>query len=111
VPQGRGKIERFSDTITTELLPGPPGHLAAGGATLATPPRLSLAELDAAIGRFVVDDYHARVHSETWQAPRERWLAGGWLPRMPDSLEINGLTTITRAVIQTEREGLVIGRP
>jgi putative transposase len=107
VPQGRGKIERFFGTITTELLPALPGHLAPGSGTPASAPRLSLAELDDAIGRFVIDDYHARAHSETRQAPRERWLAGGWLPQMPESLERLDLLLLTVAKPRVvQRDGI-----
>ncbi|MCA1679483.1 MAG: Mu transposase C-terminal domain-containing protein [Actinobacteria bacterium] len=87
VPQGRGKLERLFGTITSELLCGLPGWLTPGSAKPATAPALSLAELDGAIGRFLVEDYNQRAHSETKVAPAERWAAGGWLPRMPDSPE------------------------
>jgi putative transposase len=97
VPQGRGKIERFFGTITTELLPSLPGYLAVGSGVPAVSPRLSLAGLDTAIGRFIVEDYHAREHSETRQPRAERWLAGGWLPRMPESLEQLDLLLLTVA--------------
>ena len=97
VPQGRGKIERFFGTVTTELLPGLPGYLAPGGRGPATPPALSLTELDEAIGRFLVGDYHGREHSETREAPAARWLAGGWLPRLPESLEQLDLLLLTVA--------------
>jgi putative transposase len=50
-PQGRGKIERLFGTLTTELLPELPGHLPA------TPPRLSLAELDRAVDAFIAGTY------------------------------------------------------
>ena len=86
VPQGRGKLERLFGTITSELVCGLPGWLAPGSAKPATAPALSLAELDDAIGRFL-EDYSHRAHSETQQAPAQRWAAGGWLPRMPDSPE------------------------
>lgn len=84
-PQGRGKVERLFGTLDTELLPELPGHLVRGKP--ATPPRLSLPELDAAIGAFLVGTYHVRLHSETGTPPRAAWLGNGWLPRMPDSLE------------------------
>lgn len=87
VPQGRGKIERLFGTITTELLPTLPGYLPPAGAGPASAPGLSLGELDVAIGRWLSADYHARPHSETKIAPLERWAAGGWLPRLPESLE------------------------
>jgi DNA transposition AAA+ family ATPase len=107
VPQGRGKIERFFGTITTELLPRLPGHLSPGSATPATAPQLSLAELDDTIGRFVITDYHARAHTETREAPRERWLANGWLPRMPDSLEQLDLLLLTIAKPRVvQRDGI-----
>jgi putative transposase len=86
VPQGRGKIERFFGTVTTELLPQLPGYLPPPGAGPPIAPGLSLAELDAAIGRWL-SDYHARPHSETNAPPLRRWAAGGWLPRLPESLE------------------------
>ncbi|CAN5800543.1 Mu transposase C-terminal domain-containing protein [soil metagenome] len=84
-PQGRGKVERLFGTLGTELLPELPGHLVGGKP--ATPPRLSLSELDAAIGAFLIGTYHAREHREIGVPPRLAWLGEGWLPRMPESLE------------------------
>lgn len=84
-PQGRGKIERLFGTLNTELLPELPGHLIGGKP--ATPPRLSLTELDAEIGSYIVGTYNARAHSEIDTSPHRAWLGDGWLPRMPDSLE------------------------
>jgi putative transposase len=54
-PQGRGKVERLFGTLTTELLPDLPGHLVGGRP--ATPPRLSLAELDRAVDAFIAGTY------------------------------------------------------
>ena len=51
------------------------------------PPRLSLAELDQAIGAFIAGTYHVRAHSETGQAPLDAWRSNGFLPRSPESLE------------------------
>ncbi len=55
--------------------------------TRASPPRLILPELDAALDAWVTATYNARAHSETGVAPQQAWLADGWLPRNPDSLE------------------------
>ena len=44
--------------------------------------------MDAAGGRYILDTHHHRVHPETGQSPLARWSVGGWLPRMPDSLEV-----------------------
>lgn len=53
----------------------------------ASSPRLTLPQLDTAIGQWITGTYHCRPHSETGQAPQQAWLADGWLPRIPDSLE------------------------
>ena len=84
-PQGRGKVERLFRTLNTELLPELPGHLQGGKP--ASQSRLSLPELDAAIGAFVVGHYNIRVHGAIGAAPVEAWRGDGWLPRLPDNLE------------------------
>jgi len=99
VPQGRGKIERFFGTVTTELLPHLPGHIPHGtrGQPL-TPPTLTLGQLDGILERFVVEDYHARPHSETGQPPVQRWLGDGWIPRTPthpEDLDLDLLLLLT----------------
>jgi putative transposase len=94
-PQGRGKVERLFGTVNTELLPDLPGHLV--GATPATAPRLSLAELDRAVATFIAGTYNIRVHSETDKAPLEAWRREGFLPRLPDSLEELDLLLVMHA--------------
>ena len=94
-PQGRGKVERLFGTINTELLPELPGHVVGGKP--ATPPRLSLAELDRAVGAFVSSTYHVRPHGETGQAPLDVWRGRGFLPRLPESLEDLDLLLIMHA--------------
>ena len=69
------KVERLFGTVNAELLPDLPRHLV--GATAATAPRLSLAELDRAVGAFIAGTYNTRVHSETDEAPLEAWLGAG----------------------------------
>jgi putative transposase len=94
-PQGRGKVERLFGTVNTELLPDLPGHLV--GATPTTAPRLSLAELDRAVGAFIAGTYNTRVHSETDAAPLAAWRGAGFLPRLPDSLEELDLLLVMHA--------------
>jgi putative transposase len=84
-PQGRGKIERLFRTINTELLPELPGNLRNGKP--ASPPRLSLAELDAAIGAYIVTTYNMRPHRAIGVPPVDAWRGDGWLSRMPETLE------------------------
>lgn len=104
-PQGRGKLERFFGTVTTELLPGLAGHLVHGKAV--TPPALTLTQLDTAIGAWITGTYHQRRHSETGQTPLQAWLADGWLPRMPDSLEALDLLLVMVATPRTvHRDGI-----
>jgi putative transposase len=103
-PQGRGKIERFFGTINTELLPALPGHLAPG--TTAPAPSLDLAGIDNAINSYI-RRYNARTHRELRTSPLQAWIADGWLPRLPDSLEqLDGflLTVPTTRVVQ--RDGI-----
>jgi putative transposase len=84
-PQGRGKVERLFGTLNTECLAELPGYLIQGQP--ATPPKLSLPELDATLGTYFLSTYNCRAHREIGMAPIEAWLGQGWLPRMPESLE------------------------
>lgn len=84
-PQGRGKVERFMGSVTTGLLPELPGYLAPGHRRPQA--RLTLPEFDAALAAWITQTYHQQPHSETGVPPQQAWLADGWLPRTPDSLE------------------------
>ncbi|WP_219419540.1 Mu transposase C-terminal domain-containing protein [Pseudonocardia nigra] len=96
-PRGRGKVERFFDMINTMCLAGLPGYAPRGTPDRAEQAQLTLPDLHEAIGRFITTTYHQRVHSETRQPPHARWIAGGFLPRMPDSLEQLDLLLLTVA--------------
>ena len=107
-PQGRGKIERFYGSITTELLPHLPGYIPHGtnGEPL-TDPALSLEQLDAILERFIVTEYNQRPHSETHQVPAHRWAASGFIPRAPvrpEDLDLLLLTAATTRKVQ--RDGI-----
>ncbi|MGX6446469.1 Mu transposase C-terminal domain-containing protein [Patulibacter sp. S7RM1-6] len=107
VPQGRGKIERIFGSITTELLPTLPGYLAPNRrGTPENTPTLALGALDAEIAGWI-GRYNVRPHPETKVAPVNRWATGGWLPRMPDSLEDLDLLLLTVAKARTvHRDGI-----
>jgi putative transposase len=64
-PQGRGKIERFFETVRLQFLVEVEARLPA-----------DVAELNRLFSAWVETVYHRRVHSETEQAPIERLLAG-----------------------------------
>lgn len=103
-PQGRGKIERFFGTVNTELLAALPGHLGPGSRTPT--PVVDLAGLDRAIGAFI-GTYNDRTHSELGISPRDAWVADGWLPRMPDSLqELDGLLLTVPKNRVVQRDGI-----
>ncbi|MGP4103568.1 Mu transposase C-terminal domain-containing protein [Nonomuraea sp. KM90] len=86
-PHGHGKIERFMDTMNQMCLAHLPGYAPKGSTGRAAQATLTLAELDAAIGRFIREVYNLRPHSETGLPPQARWEAGAFIPRMPDCLE------------------------
>jgi putative transposase len=104
-PQGRGKVERFFGSINTELLTELPGHLVHGKPSTA--PALSLRQLDEAIGQFITGIYHQRTHSEINVSPHQAWVAEGWLPQMPDSLEQLDVLLVTAATSRAvHRDGV-----
>jgi putative transposase len=91
-PRGRGKIERFFESVSQVLLPRLPGHGPGGTAQKAG---LTLAEMTAELEKFLVDEYHKETHTTTGFRPQERWTAGGFLPQMPESLERLDLLLLT----------------
>ncbi len=93
MPRGRGRIERFFQTINQLFLCTLPGYAPNGappGASL-----LPLPELDTRLRDFLLDDYHQRIHSETRTAPQARWEASGFLPHLPESAEHLDLLLLT----------------
>jgi putative transposase len=67
-----------------------PGFKSSGGKR-----RLTLAEFDVLLREFILDTYHERLHGETGVAPIQRWEQGGFLPRMPETLDLLLLTVPT----------------
>lgn len=108
VPQGRGKIERFYGTITTELLPHLPGHIPHGtNGTPITPPTLTLEQLDGILEEFIVTEYNGRPHSQTREIPVQRWSASGFIPRTPTHPEDLDLLLLTAAATRkVQRDGI-----
>ncbi|GHO88189.1 Mu transposase C-terminal domain-containing protein [Dictyobacter formicarum] len=84
-PRGRGKIERFFQTVEQMLLPHLPGFEGANGKTPGT--LLSLSAFDTCFRTWLLEDYHQRVQEEIRSAPQARWEESGFLPQMPESLE------------------------
>jgi putative transposase len=95
MPRGRGKIERFFRTVNQRLLCGLPGYTPGG--TPPGPAVLTASAFEAELERFILDQYHQQPHSETGEPPQARWAGGGFLPRMPESLEQLDLLLLTVA--------------
>ncbi len=94
-PRGRGKMERFFGTVNQLLLSDLPGYAPEGSERVE--PVLTLAELDSRFRTWLLDGYHRRIHGETKQPPADRWQQGGFLPRMPESIERLDLLLLTVA--------------
>jgi putative transposase len=81
-PQGRGKIERFFNTVNSQFLTEittvdtKTGVVDDGVGSMVT----TLEELNALFGSWVEMVYHRAIHSTTGQTPLARWDAG-WVGR------------------------------
>ena len=95
-PRGRGRIERFFNTVNQLLLARLPGYAPAGFATQVTP-GLDLQGFAHAFEHFVLHEYHQTPHSATGIPPQARWSANGFLPQMPTSLDQLDLLLLTVA--------------
>lgn len=94
-PRGRGKIERFFQSVEQLFLEQQPGYAPSEawpksvgqGTGKARAGVLSLEELEQRFREWLLVDYHHRVQKGQNKGPQERWEEGGFLPRMPESLE------------------------
>ena len=100
-PRGRGKIERFFRSLGQVHLCTLPGYAPAGHSAKAA---LTLADLGREIETYLVRDYHTKPHSATGLAPQARWDAGGFLPRMPESLHQLDLLLLSVAKLRRVRQ-------
>lgn len=74
-PEGRGKIERLFETVRGQFLVEVTGTDLPGRHRVA-----DLGELNRLFTAWVETVYHRTTHSETGQAPIQRWQAGGPFP-------------------------------
>lgn len=103
VPRGRGKIERFFQTVEQLLLQRLPGYSPKERGSeeqechekRARSARLSLAVFEDRFRTWVLEQYHQRVHSEAHERPQARWEEGNFVPTVPDSLSQLDLLLLT----------------
>lgn len=102
VPRGRGKIERFFRTVNQLFLCRLPGYAPPGSGPKEA--QLTLSIFERQLEQFLLSEYHQRVHGETGLAPQARWEVGGFLPRLPESLEQLDLLLLTVAKTRQVRQ-------
>jgi putative transposase len=90
-PRGRGKVERFFQTLSQVFLSRFPGE---HGKHVA---KLRLDDLARELEMFLVGEYLVTPHSTTKIAPQARWDGEGFIPQMPQSLEQLDLLLLTVA--------------
>ena len=84
-PQGKGRIERFFQTVNQLLLMDLSGYSPSNKpCSVGT---LTLEEFTLLFEEFIVEEYHQRMHSGIGTTPLERWVSNGFLPQLPESLE------------------------
>ena len=82
-PQGRGKIERFFRTVNEMFLCDLEGYTRRGRRKST----LTIDQLEQHFRTFLIEVYQRTPTADADRAPAARWEEGGFLPRVPDSLE------------------------
>lgn len=95
MPRGRGKIERFFQTVDQLFLHSLPGFIVTDNGKPTTKPALSMAEFKVLFHDFLLDTYLRRPQKELGTDPKSRWEGSGFLPHMPESLEHLDLLLLT----------------
>ncbi|HEX8000856.1 MAG TPA: Mu transposase C-terminal domain-containing protein [Pyrinomonadaceae bacterium] len=77
-PNGKGKLERWFETIDDGCFRMLPGHKEDIGRTIGAATKhvhvlLTVPQLRKEIERWIIEDYHQREHSETGRKPIELW--------------------------------------
>lgn len=84
VPRGRGKIERFFQTVNQTFLEQLPGYINNND----TPSNLiDFHNFEEKLRYFLIEDYNQKEHSAIHTTPISRWNSNHFFPNMPSSLE------------------------
>ncbi|MBZ0187893.1 MAG: DDE-type integrase/transposase/recombinase [Candidatus Obscuribacterales bacterium] len=84
-PQGKGKIERFFETMNQLFLCELPGYTPEGSSP--NPPGLTLSQLRKTFHDWLINEYMQRENEDTKQTPLDKWRRHVQVPRMPESLD------------------------
>ncbi len=104
-PQGRGKVERFFETLNSEVLSSMPGFIIEGKP--ASEPQADLTELQLVIEKFIIENYNVRVHKTTGLPPNIKWSVNGFIPQSPNSIdELDLLLLAIEKPRKVQRDGI-----
>lgn len=104
-PRGRGRIERLFRTVNDMFLAEQPGFLKNG--KQQSRPALTVSDFTTRFEGFLHGIYHQRKHSTTGEPPVKRWLAGGFLPQMPETIQALDMLLLRVAKLRkVQRDGI-----
>ena len=84
VPRGRGKIERFFQTVNQTFLEQLPGYINNND----TPSNLiNFHNFEEKLRYFLIEDYNQKEHSTIHTTTISHWNSNHFFPNMPSSLE------------------------
>ena len=70
-------------------------------------PALTMPDFTAKFEDFLRSFYHQREHSTTGEPPVQRWLAGGFLPQMPETIQALDMLLLSVAKLRkVQRDGI-----
>jgi putative transposase len=96
-PRGRGKIERFFNTVNQKLLCRLSGYITKNHLIETKSLLITLTQFEIQLKNFLLKYYHKKPHSITKESPVDRWSHNGFLPQLPESLEKLDLLLLTVA--------------
>ena len=107
MPRGRGKVERFFQTVNQLFLSHLPGFIAGEDGKPTSKPTLTLSAFQTLWHDFLLDTYLPRTQKALGTDPKSRWESQGFLPHMPMSLEQLDLLLMTSArTRRVRRDGI-----
>ncbi|PWZ65693.1 transposase, partial [Staphylococcus pseudintermedius] len=84
VPRGRGKIERFFQTVNQTFLEQLPGYINNNDTSSDL---IDFQNFEEKLRYFLIEDYNQKEHSAIQSTPINRWNSNHFFPNMPSSLE------------------------